>query len=268
LVRILLAAKHAPHGPRPTGGVQSWCRTVASELADRGHDVVTWGPGQTTPLGGFDLGIIANATDTARAFAWCRKRIVISHGIIPAEDPRPDRHGSPVVYTSEGVRDHWGGAGQIIRQPINLDFWKPAPALRAYLTRFSYRGGLNFVRQLAGPLKLSYVHVKNSPPIAVRSTLRRSACVLATGRAALEAMACGAPTVLCDHRSAYQRPLMDLDLTTAAERNYSGRGGIVPTLNNTREAIEQAIERGSMRNYVKKYHAVADIVDQLLEAAG
>ena len=36
-MRILIAAKHAPHGNRPIGGVQSWSRTICRELERRGH---------------------------------------------------------------------------------------------------------------------------------------------------------------------------------------------------------------------------------------
>ena len=259
-MRILLAAKHAPHGSRPIGGVQSWCRTVASELARRGHEVETWGPEQPAPLGGFDLGLIANVGDTKRAKAYCRNTLTICHGIIPAENPL----GGRVAFTSEGVRDHWGGQGAVLRQPIDLAFWSPGPGTKEYLTRFSYRGGLRFISSLARELKFEYRHVRDLESRAVREILRQSACVLATGRAALEAMACGAPVVLCDHRSAYQGPLMDLDIEGAATRNYSGRGGITPTVHTVREAIKSSIKQGSRRQHVEANHNVVDIVDQIL----
>jgi hypothetical protein len=262
-MKILLAAKHAPHGKRPIGGVQSWCRTVATELAGRGHRVETWGPEQPAPLGGFDLGILANVGDTVRAFEWCRNTITICHGIIPAENPRGDLG----AFTSEEVRDHWGGQGAVLRQPIDLAFWSPGPGTKKYLTRFSYRGGLRFISSLARELDLEYRVVRDLGPRAARDILRRSACVLATGRAALEAMACGAPVVLCDHRSAYQGPLMDLALTTAATRNYSGRGGVTPTLPRVREAVKHSMEHGSRRRYVEDTHNVVDIADQILELA-
>lgn len=269
-MRILLAAKHAPHGSRPIGGVQSWCRTVANELARRGHEVETWGPEQPLPVGAFDVGVIANVSDTGRVLGQCKQRVIVSHGIIPAENTsRGQRPGDPMVYTSEEVRDHWGGLGTVLRQPIDLTFWSPGPIPggKKYLTRFSYRGGLRFIPSLARELKLEYRHVRNLDSRAVRDILRRSACVLATGRAALEAMACGAPVVLCDHRSAYQGPLMDLDHTTAATRNYSGRGGITPTLHSVREAIKHSIKHGSRRRYVEDTHNVVDIADQILELA-
>lgn len=262
-MRILLSAKHAPHGSRPIGGVQSYCRTVGRELEKRGHEVETWGPEQPVPLGGFDLGIIANVADTSRALEYCRKNLVVCHGIIPAEKPIGDH----VVYTSEEVRDHWGGGGAVIRQPIDLDFWRPNPAERIYLTRFSYRSGLKFIPQIAKSMHLQYQHIRNLDSRGVREILRKSRCVIATGRAALEAMAVGVPVVIADHRSAYQGPLMDLDIEGSAKRNYSGRGGITPTLANVTGAINAAISRGSMREYVEKHHDVVDIVDQLLDAA-
>lgn len=261
-MRILLAAKHAPEGRRPIGGVQSWCRTIANELRSRGHEAITWGPEQPAPLGGFDFGIVANVGDTARAFEWCKKALVVSHGIIPAERPRP---GLTTVFTSEEIRDHWGVEGEIIRQPIDLDFWSPKVAFPIYLTRFSYRGGMGYVKPLARRLNLTYQHVRNLPDSKVIEILHQSKVVLATGRAALEAMACDAPVVIVDHRAAYQGPLMDPDIPGAMTRNYSGRGGIVPTPDNLKEAIDQAVRSGGLRSHVAAFHDAGDITDQLLE---
>ena len=260
-MKILLAAKHAPHGSRPIGGVQSWCRTVANELTKRGHMVTTWGPEQGVPLGGFDLGIMANVNDTARAFVWCRKTLLVSHGIISAEEPQ----GENAVFTSEEIRNHWKGTGPVIRQPIDTAFWSPETVQRDYLTRFSYRAGLPFVITMAKAMGLSYRHVKNSSQDEARRTLRKSVCVLATGRAALEAMACDVPVVLCDHRGAYQQPLMDLDVLGAMTRNYSGRGGVRPTNENVREAVEMMIKSPTWRQHVLEHHRVEKIVDELLE---
>lgn len=263
-MRILLAAKHAPDGPRPIGGVQSWCRTIAGELRKRGHEAITWGPGQPIPVGGFDFGIISNAGDTARAFDWCRQTVNICHGIIPAEQPRID---DLTMYTSEEVRDHWCGAGPIIRQPIDTEFWSPDSwGLKVFLARFSYRSGLGFVMNLATDLNLAYTHIRNEGQEEVRRILRQSGCVLATGRAACEAMACGVPVVICDHRAAYQKPLLNLNIKHSMLQNYSGRGGITPTPDNVRHACEAAMENGSMRDHIKRYHDVKNVVDQLLEA--
>lgn len=260
-MKILLAAKHAPYGPRRIGGVQTWCRTVATELERCGHTAVTWGPTEPQPLGGFDLGIIANVGDTMPALRWCKKNIVVCHGIIPAEKPV----GDSVVFTSEEVRDYWGGFGPIIRQPIDLDFWSPAWNLRIFLTRFSYRGGLGLLEQTAKDFDLRYMHLRNADEIKAREIIRQSACVVATGRALLEAMACGVPVVLCDHRSAYQPPLLHTNIKQSMVQNYSGRGGVTPTHENVGNAISSAMELGSLREFVVQHHDVKNITNQLLD---
>lgn len=265
-MRILLAAKHAPEGSRPIGGVQSWCRTVAAELRRIHHQAVTWGPEQPLPAGEFDLGIVANVGDAGAALGKCARVLVVCHGIIAAEAP-PD--GLPVVFTSEGVRDHWGGTGPVIRQPIDLSFWAPQSETknRNQLLRYSYRRGLGWLGEVAADLGMTFRHMDGVTHAQAREALSAAACVLATGRAALEAMACGAPVVICDNRNAYQGPLLDPDLCGAMRRNYSGRGGIPPTRDNVAEAVLEAIADGSQRSWVEEHHDVREIVPQLLEVA-
>jgi hypothetical protein len=189
----------------------------------------------------------------------------VCHGIIPAEKPG---RGDLVAFTSEEIRDHWNADGPIIRQPIDLGFWSPEQNPQIYLTRFSYRGGLPFFSALAASMGLAPQHLRNANPKRARSVIRQSTCVIATGRAALEAMACNIPVVICDHRSAYQGPLMDLDIQGAMTRNYSGRGGVVPIMENVKRAIDSVMTNGfPMRNHVLKYHDSKNIVDQLLELA-
>lgn len=229
-----------------------------------GHSVFLWGPGQNAK-GSCDLGIVANWECVYPVVHKCKKHVTVCHGIIDAEKPPPK---GPVVFTSEGVRDYWKGEGPIIRQPIDLDFWSPSPSEpKHFLTRFSYRLGLPFVQEIADEMGLTYQHVRKLSQHGVRVILRESACVLATGRAALEAMACDVPVVLCDNRSSYQRALMDLNTKSAMQRNYSGRGGITPTRENVRVAIDAAIQRGSLREHVKRYHDVRNIVPELLKVA-
>lgn len=261
-MRVLLGSKHGPHGSQPIGGVQSWIRTVAAHLARR-HQVVLWDYRDHPPKGRFDLGILAHWRWSGRFARQCDAVVNVSHGIIPEEQPGD----VPVVFTSEGVRDHWKREGPVIRQPIDCKFWTPDTSNRDTLTRFSYRHGLEFVPDIALRLGLHYRHAATLPPDQCREVLRRSACVLATGRAALEAMACGAPVVIVDNRE-YQGPLIDPDTLGSMARNYSGRGGVIPNAKNVSEAISQAMVTGSLRHHVLAHHDVSTIAGELFDVAG
>jgi len=243
---------------QPIGGVQSWIETIKQALP---HDVVTWGKGEPRPSGRFGVGILANWCDTGHLAGQCDRTVSVSHGIIEPERPGfADR----ILFTSEGVKAHWNGSGDIIRQPINLGFWQPADVERIYLTRFSYRYGLSFVHEIALKMGLKYRHVNDLPHKRSGEILQQSVCVLATGRAALEAMACGVPVVICDHRSSYQGALLDTDTQGAMARNYSGRGGIKPTAENVQQAINAAVEVGSLRAHVQANHDAEKIAQMLL----
>jgi hypothetical protein len=263
-MRVLLAAKFMPTGPRPIGGVQSWVGTVEAELRRRGVEVDLWQPGFSVPSGRFRLGILANWAHTAGLADTCDQLLVVSHGIIAEEQPPA---GVPVVFTSEGVRDFWGSEGTVIGQPIDLAFWTPCAPRGNDLVRYSYRSGLAWLPSAAQALGMGFRHLRDVTHDEARAALSRAGCVLATGRAALEAMACGAPVVICDHRSAYQGPLLDPDTFGSRARNYSGRGGVAPDVRGLIEAVRQAKAGGSMRGHVQDYHDARVIVDQLLEAA-
>lgn len=257
-MKILLAARHPPGGWLAIGGVQSWCATVGAELRRLGHEVSYWGP-KIRLHGMFDAGIFANIADTRPALPLCSRHLTVCHGVIAPEKP-PARS---VAFTSEEVRDYWRGEGAIIRQPIDLGFWYSRGRRRHLLVRFSYRDGLPVAGEAAAAIGLEFAHVKDADPEQARELLSQAVCVLASGRAALEAMACGAPVVICDDRD-YQGPLLDPDTLGSMCRNYSGRGGVVPELPVVVEAIEQAIETGSRRAHVEAHHDVRHIVSELL----
>lgn len=257
-MRVLIAARHPPGGTLPIGGVQSWCATVGAELQRIGHDVVFWGPGSALS-GLFDAGIAANIGDTRDALKLCHRHLAVCHGIIPAEKP-PARD---VAFTSEEVREFWKGDGQIIRQPVDLGFWYPKDCKKDMLVRFSYRRGLDMVPAIATSMGLRFCHVSNATQPQAREVIHQAACVLATGRGAVEAMACGVPVVICDDRT-YQGPFLDPDPIGAMQRNYSGRGGVTPNEQNVRQAIEAAIAGGSLRAHVEAHHDARAIVQQIL----
>jgi hypothetical protein len=235
---------------------------VAAALERQGHEAVMWSPDLPFPAGRFHTGILANAGYIAPAARWCDDVLWVSHGIIPAEEPPQ----GACAFTSEGVRDHWGRQGPVIRQPIDLDFWTPGPGLRR-LVRYSYRGGLAFLPALAERMGMAFTHLQGVTHEQAREVLRGAACVLATGRAALEAMAVGVPVVILDHRSAYQGPLLDPDTLGSVARNYSGRGGVAPTPATVEAAIRVAVQRGSLRAHVEAHHDASKIAGSLVEMA-
>lgn len=254
-MKVLLTAKHTPAGDRPIGGVQSWISTIAAELQAMGHEVGIYEP-HHTPTQQYDLGIFANLGYTKRLLDYVDRSILVCHGIIDAEKPQA---GTDVVAcVSEGVKSHWGLFCDIVRQPIDLTFWRDTGDLRASLVRYSYR---------TAPIKVPAEchHVRDKTHEQARAILQAAKCVYATGRGALEAMACGAPVVIYDNRQAYQDALLGPeDLLTNMENSYSGRGGFVPTHAEVLERTERAIEQGSQRWWVELHHDSRKIAEQLL----
>lgn len=265
-MRILLASKRAPATPgRRDGGVQTWVSTVAAVLLRLGHEVDVADRHAVSAVVGYDLGIFANAAHTSHLAKFCDRALLVVHGIVPDESPAGWE--GRVAFTSEEVRGHWQGEGPIIRQPIDLDFWSPGKCRAGRtLIRYANRGGLEWLPAVAERLRLEFRHARSATPEQARDALRDAACVLASGRCAVEAMACGAPVVICDDRP-YQGPLMDRDIGHAMTRNYSGRGGVVPDAQVVADAVRDALSWGDDLGHVRAAHDVRKIVPRLLEAA-
>ena len=141
----------------------------------------------------YDVGIIANAGATRRAIGRCDRHVNISHGIVDDEMPGDGR----LICTSAEVADRWGG-GVVINQPIDTDYWYDAGEDRRGLVFYSYRAPDAFsLPAVADALGVPFLWLRNVRHSQARKVLRRAALVCASGRAALEAMACGAPTLIC-----------------------------------------------------------------------
>ena len=264
-MRILLAGLFSPSGRNPVGGLQSWQRTVREELERRGHDCTEWEHGQDIPNRRFDLGVVANAAFTHRVAILCKRVVNVSHG--PIAEERPAAQADMTFYVSEGVRLHWVDKGRpnggIARQPINLDFWTPGGSKeRRGVVRFSYRGTDTHAETVAQAMGEPYQRLHGVTPEGARVVLRRAALVFASGRAALEAMACGAPTVVYDFRQAYQGPLMDENLYRQMLNSYSGRGGFAPRPEQVIAAGERptAKSEGCGRGWVERHHDARTVV--------
>lgn len=259
-MRILFASKHNHGGKLPVGGVQSWSKTLGQEFVRLGHEVSFWELGKDPPKGRFDLGILANLCHTAPIAPRCDKTLVVSHGIIDEEMPAG---GDWQAFTSEGVKRHWGGKGFIIRQPIDLGFWVPGDKPRKGVIRYSYRKGLEFLGPLCDKLGMPFRHLPRVTHEQAREAMQGAQVVLATGRAALEAMACGAAVAICDDRG-YQPPLVAYSIPSQMAENYSGRGGVEANMETVRAAIVNALQVGNMRRHVETHHDSRKIAEQII----
>lgn len=266
-MRILLTALHPPGGRLKFGGVQSWIDTVARALYERGHEVVIWGPEWALPEGRFDLGILAHTKHTKQAVEICDRAICVTHGIVKDEEPSLDL---PTVFTSEEIRYHWRRLGPIVRQPIDLTFWRPSRfGSSKGLVFFSYRAPTPLdLNQVAKSLGMAFLWLRKSPPEDVRDILQRAEVVVASGRASLEAMACGIPTVIADFRPYLGKPLFCDDMILARRNNYSGRGGVLADGVTLLDAVARKRYTSGARQYVESHHDAERIVDRLLEVAG
>lgn len=259
-MRILIASKHTHLGRRPIGGVQTWNLTVGNEFGRRGHTVTYWEPGLPLPRGRYELGVFANLRCMPKAIKLCDRVKKVAHGVIP------DERGAPEFYgVSEEVVERWGCGMGVLRQPIDVDFWRPSKQQKSQLLlRHSYRGGLPFLKPVADMADLDLASTVNKSALEVRTLIHKAAVVVATGRAALEAAACGVPVVIADDRE-YQGPLMAWDFESQMKVNYSGRGGIIPDEDSFALTMERAMEVGSLRDHVIRKHNPGVVVEELLE---
>lgn len=261
-MRILLAAKHPPAGDVAFGGVASWCKTIADQFSAVGHECVFWGPGRRPPDGFFDVGIISNIKATKRSLQWCDRIVNVCHGIVPEESPSDEY---PVIYTSEELRDRFPVDGVVIRQPIDLHFWRAGNGRNAELVFYSYRSddvlGLDVIARNLG---LGFVHLRGVNAIEARERLQSASLVCASGRAALEAMACETPTVILDYRSYNGQPLCCPSIQSAMKTNYSGRGGVNPANIDLESLFRQTMAFQRPREHVCDHHDAQKIATEIL----
>lgn len=259
-MNILLAAERVPSGPSSIGGVVSWVWTIRRELERLGHTVQEWQPGMRLDGAPFDLGILANARLTAPVATHCARVVEVCHGFLSGDAPLGTL--GRLVYVSESTRDRWGMPGGIIRQPIDLTFWHAAQGInRSGAVRYSYRRTPTHCEAAAKALGMEYRQVRGVKYEAARAALQSAALVFASGRAALEAMACGAPVVIYDNRATYQAPLAADSLGQQKAQNYSGRGGFEPTVG---DLITMTRAARPAREWIELHHDAAEIVQELI----
>jgi len=261
-MRVLLTS-HCDSGT--IGGTQSWNRTVAGELVRRGHDVTMRGR-RASMWPHVDLAIVSQNTTFEKARAVAERTIYVSHG--PSElEHAPAGADEYVAVSDEIVRLRKQGPWNLIRQPIDTEFWKPGPGQNIDVLRFSYYGGMAWLPDLCAQMGLTFHHLREEPSSeACRNWCRGANVIIASGRSALEGMSCGRPVIIADQRPYNgKEPLGESDHEHAMLTNYSGRGGHPITPNAMEVAIRYQLGAvPTLRGHVLKYHDVRNIVDQLL----
>lgn len=213
----------------------------------------------------YDLGIFCHIKHTKALIPHCKKTILVTHGVVNEE--RPSNDCDITLATSEEVRDHWGLDCPIIRQPIDTAYWSVSKRSFLSLCRFAYRRGETHSQSVSRLLSLNYERIAGLKSDQILEILARSAVCHATGRAALEAMSCGVPTVIYDHREAYQPHLLDDGpLLSSATTNYSGRGGTKnPSVGHVFKATQKALDtKFDYRQYILENHDAKKIAKEIL----
>lgn len=271
IASVLIAGLHPAVHTQGKGGVWSWQQAVAAAFRRRGVSTHLWTPrASLAPV--YDLGIINEPVLGWKGVAArCRRVVFVCHGRNPAEKPA----AAPTVYTSPEVRDFWGAdkSAPIVRQPIDLGFWSPPerddarqPVLVAYSNYAPADWNLASHAAAAG---LSFERARGLSHEEARDLFRRAGCVLAAGRGALEAMACGAPTLIGDWRAYDGPPRYDPDTDRAEARNYSARGG--PLIDHGLPAAIRAAMDGDRDRHWRRIadrHDADRIIDELERHAG
>ena len=279
---------HPPDIPTKSG-VYTWSETVRQAMVANGHKLWRDGCGCTPDV---TIGSVGLHLEPKPVLGYLQ----VCHGIVEPERPPsyPRDSGAKTAYVSEEARDYWSFhegylvqccapsiAGKcvcpIILQPINLDFWKPDPSVRQRkrIVRYGYyKGCLNETLQwLAPEIGYQYEHVSNATHHEARAKIREAALVIASGRSALEAAACGVPVLLADDRfyneqgGLIEGPLADV-YPTSNLANFSGRAAGHPVTESFLQCeIRVAIESGPCRYLIEENHDSRKIAEQLLEAA-
>lgn len=240
---ILVANNHLEH----LGGSETYTYTLAEELKKQDFDVEYFT---------FHKGIVSDKLEKDINVRFMQKRkydlvlanhytcvnhlrnkgfiIQTCHGIYPdLEQPSP--HANGYVAISQEVKDHLSQKNlesKIILNGINTDRYKSTaplqPEVKTVLSLCQSDEANRIIEascQAVGA-RLTTLNKFKSPIWHVEKMINKADLVIAIGRSAYEAMACGRPVIIFDHRS-YFEPCGDgyvkNNLEHSLLKNCSGR---------------------------------------------
>jgi glycosyltransferase involved in cell wall biosynthesis len=221
------------HWLKKLGGSETFTYTLAGELYDRGHDVhlFTNEPGMvsTRICGDFNIPrvsdprtrkydfVLANHNTCVKEVYPTKTHMVQTcHGTTPRLE-QPSSLADAWVAISEEIRDHLAEMGfesDVIRNGINCDRFKPVQKLNAKpktVLSLSHSQELNDKLKPIFESKGIHFGALNkfkNPVWNVEDFINAADMVISLGRGAYEAMACGRPVIVLDHRP-YQEMIGD-----------------------------------------------------------
>ena len=220
-VKHILVANH--HLDK-VGGTESYTYAMAEELVKRGYHVeyFTFFRGEVSHrlekdfsirfMSGkkYDL-ILANHNTCVNYLFGKGFVIQTCHGVFP-ELEQPSPNADAYVAISEEVKKHLqqlGYTSRVILNGINLERYRLLQPLHTQLTcvlSLCHSAMANAALEKACEgvgTKLIVVDKYNNPVWEVEQKINEADIVVGVGRSAYEAMACGRPVIIFDHRDYY-----------------------------------------------------------------
>jgi glycosyltransferase involved in cell wall biosynthesis len=242
----------ANHWLKKLGGSETFTYTLIGELVRQGHDVsyFTWERGKVSQAiekdfkvshqdsGSYDLILCSHNTTVG----WCRANfqgfiIQTCHGTIPKLE-QPHMKADAFVAISKEVELHLLKSGvdkpiKVIHNGIDLDRFKHTTIAVQdphFVLSLSHSEQLN--TYLRNYFSSRHVHFDalnkyQNPQWSVEQVMNLSDLVISCGRGAMEALACGRPVIVMDHRP-YMPPCADgiitpVNIDDLLFTNFSGR---------------------------------------------
>lgn len=289
-MRILMT-NHALDAP---GGTETWTETMATELVDRGHEVeiFTLRKGRMSdrmpcpvrdrlPYDNYDLFLVNHNPCLGLVSRKSGPKVFTSHGPTHGLE-RPVSGADLYVAVSEEVRDtNPEMFTTVIRQPIDMRKFRPAPALPIdrgvlVMTKNIDAAHLAMAACKRAGLTAEMIHYQDRPIFETWEFIATSGLVISSGRGILEALACGRPAYCLNHfqgRFFGDGWVTEEKLLAMQRKNYSGRA----TDRDLGDAdlIAQELDTGWAKMasewspawgpaWIEQHHDVRDICDQYM----
>lgn len=231
------------------GGTETYVYTLVKELKKRGHNVEIWTkePGTISNLINIEFGCAINQVKQKYDLIlinhnFMAKRVLelglegvkiqTCHGVyVDLEQPFPGLDG--YVSISQEVQDHLttkGFKSTVIHNGIDCDLFRPRGNASKSVYSLSQNDALNQrLKRICN--RIGYEFNSNNkfqnPTFDTHKEINKASVVVSLGRGAYEAMACGKPVIVLDHRPYSQcyadGLLTNQNLEESMKHNCSGR---------------------------------------------